>query len=192
MQIVQKNTKRRYAVPDIADSNSAPGPPKKKSKKGGKSGEATRNEASATQAESGPSCPLVYTGETRVVPPLRKSGKVDVFDNLNINEDVLMKMLEGTDLPEAPPSHKYNLNKKSEEQLYKDILSVTDYKDNDSTDNFKLNSEFMSYIKSRAVIYGNLLGNKAKRLDFFKKVFKSVFFIKHFLIVKSTNEQLKL
>ena len=106
LQIVQKNTKRRYAVPDKTGSNSISGPPKKKSKKGGKSGEATRNEASATQAESGPSCPLVYTGETRVVPPLRKSGKVDVFDNLNINEYVLMKMLEGTDLPEAPPSHK--------------------------------------------------------------------------------------
>ena len=74
------------------------------------------------------------------------------------------------------------------EDLYNDILLQNGYKDNNKGENFKLNGNLMVYIKAQHPIYEHILGNEnllnkdAPNSDFFKKVFESFFFFKHFLI----------
>ena len=89
-------------------------------------------------------------------------------------------------------ANQYELERKSAKDLYDDILCNTEYKDNSNGDNFGLNRPILMHIKMEHDVFGNFIISKVKRLDFFKKVFKSFLFFKHFLIVKKTGKALEL
>ena len=106
---------------------------------------------------------------TAVMPEISESSKLQLHENNQLATSV-------DDLYDAA------------EDLYNDILLQNGYKDNNSGDNLKLNHLLMSYIIMRHHIFEhlcsneNLVNKEAPTLDFFKKVFESFFFFKHFLI----------
>ena len=106
---------------------------------------------------------------------------------VKIDEDFLITTSSSTS-----QANQYDLEEKSAKDLYDDILCNTEYKDNSNSDNFELNRPILVHIKMEHNVFGNFMKSEVKRLDFFKKVFKSFLFFKHFLIVKKTGKPLEL
>ena len=83
----------------------------------------------------------------------------------------------------------YQLEEKSDEDLYNDILAETDFEDQPDHQNFELNRPLMQFIKGQDD-YRMVARNPRLKLDFFLKIFKSVFFFKKHLVNKNTKAEL--
>ena len=71
----------------------------------------------------------------------------------------------------------YQLEEKSGEDLYNEILAETNFEDQPDHQNFDLNRPLMQFIKGQDV-YREVARNPRLKLDFFLKIFKSVFFFR--------------
>ena len=138
-----------------------------------------------TSAGSKISKPLVISGSTRIVesskffPPTFRI-KTHNFDCLNVTEEILNQVLN-------PVEGDYQLEEKSDEELYNDILAETNFEDR-SGENLKLNIPLMRFIKEQDV-YRKVARDPTLKLDFFRKIFKSVFFFKKHLVNVSESTE---